>query len=164
MAVLDRVLSDYPSGPIVVSTVDLAARLDLWVKQWSGAQRLEAKGNDSDNAPVRENVKTHYVAPATRTERIIVEIWQDCLGIAPIGIRDDFFALGGNSLLATQVLVRIRKKIQTRIGIHRLVENPTVDGIALAIMQAQVAEQDPDLISALLEQVMASREDQSELS
>jgi acyl transferase domain-containing protein/acyl-CoA synthetase (AMP-forming)/AMP-acid ligase II len=144
MAVLDRVLPDYPSGSIVVSATDLSARLDLWVKQNSsraakGLQRLETERNDINNASDREHVKTPYVAPTTDTERIIVEIWQDHLGIVPIGIQDDFFALGGDSLLAVRLMTQVQQRFQQTLLLKDFVFNPTVVHLAAALDAVQVA-------------------------
>ncbi len=178
MAVLDHILSGYVAGPLVVSVNDPGGRTSKLGKPYE-VKRLEtvkdqsraatdaakptAKAAEIGAMPERENIKAPYVAPATDTERTIVDIWQYHLGIAPIGIRDDFFELGGDSLLATQMLGRIREETQTQIDIFMLLENPTIEGIAQAITQAQAAEYDPDLISALLDQVTVSGEDPSEM-
>jgi acyl transferase domain-containing protein/acyl-CoA synthetase (AMP-forming)/AMP-acid ligase II len=146
MAVLDRVLSDYPSGPVVVSAVDLVARQDCWVGQRSGAQRLKIKEDAIDPAPARENIKTAYIAPTTDTERGLVEIWQDQLGVAPIGIRDDFFALGGDSLLAIRLITRIQQDFQQTLALATFVFDPTIAHLATQLDAMQAPDQPANAI------------------
>ncbi len=55
-----------------------------------------------------------YVAASTRTETLVVSVWERILGIEPISIDDDFFALGGDSLAALEMIVAI----SDRLGLH----------------------------------------------
>jgi non-ribosomal peptide synthase protein (TIGR01720 family) len=72
---------------------------------------------------------TLVAAPTLPTEETLVSIWQDVLGIHEIGVDDDFFELGGDSLLSIQVMVRAR---QAGMGftIEQLVEHPTIRQLA----------------------------------
>jgi amino acid adenylation domain-containing protein len=71
-----------------------------------------------------------YVAPRTRTEKMMAEIWAEVLGIKQVGIEDNFFALGGHSLLATQVLSRARQAFQVEIPLRHLFKQPTIESLA----------------------------------
>ena len=53
--------------------------------------------------------------PATRTERALAGIWAELLGMAEISLLDNFFDLGGNSLLSVQVIARVRDRLGVRI-------------------------------------------------
>jgi len=73
-----------------------------------------------------------YVAPSTATEQIIVDIWAELLGLPPqqIGIHDNFFALGGHSLMATQVLSKLLEKFKTQFPVQVIFDRPTIAGLA----------------------------------
>ncbi|NEP51848.1 MAG: amino acid adenylation domain-containing protein, partial [Moorea sp. SIO3C2] len=75
---------------------------------------------------VASSVSTEYVAPQTQTEKVLAEIWQEVLGIEQVGIHDNFFDLGGHSLMATKVVSRLRNTVQVELPISRLFENPTI--------------------------------------
>ncbi len=86
-------------------------------------------------APVRAGAgpKGGAAAPRDAFEEALVEVWQDVLGRADIGVHDDFFALGGYSLLATRVLARIEDRTGARAAISVLFEHPTIATLATAI-------------------------------
>src|SRR4029077_17314748 len=63
----------------------------------------------------------------------LAEIWSEVLGVEQIGIRDNFFDLGGDSIRATQVISRIRRSMQTEFAILIFFEAPTVAGLAECI-------------------------------
>ncbi|MEU4344825.1 amino acid adenylation domain-containing protein, partial [Nocardia sp. NPDC023852] len=71
-----------------------------------------------------------FRAPRTQAEQIVAGIFADVLSQDQIGIDDNFFDLGGNSLVATQVVARIGVAFGTQIGVRALFETPTVAGIA----------------------------------
>jgi amino acid adenylation domain-containing protein len=74
-----------------------------------------------------------FVAPRTETERALVRIWTELLRVDKIGVDDDFFDLGGDSLLAIRAESRIRQQFGVNIGIQALFDNPTVAGLARAL-------------------------------
>src|SRR5690606_37438524 len=82
-------------------------------------------------APVFE-AKT-FRAPATPIEEIVADIFADLLGVDRVGVDDDFFGLGGNSLVATQVAARLSKALNTEIGVRALFEAPTVGALAARV-------------------------------
>jgi acyl transferase domain-containing protein len=71
-----------------------------------------------------------YIAPRTRTEETLTEIFQAILGIEQVGIYDNFFELGGHSLLATQFISRIREAFHIELPLNALFENPAPAGMA----------------------------------
>ncbi|WP_406353992.1 amino acid adenylation domain-containing protein [Streptomyces sp. NBC_00658] len=71
-----------------------------------------------------------YVAPEGPVERRIAELWGELLGRERIGAADDFFALGGHSLLLTRLLARIRREFHGDVTLQDLFERPTVAGLA----------------------------------
>jgi acyl carrier protein len=68
--------------------------------------------------------------PATETERTIARIWADALGVDHIGVHDDFFSLGGHSLLGAEVVERVRDVYDVDLPLGRLFESPTVAAAA----------------------------------
>jgi acyl transferase domain-containing protein len=77
-----------------------------------------------------------YVAPRTEVEKIIAEVWQEFLGIPRVGITDHFFELDGNSLLATQIISRIRQIFQVELPLRELFDTPTIESVAAKINEA----------------------------
>ncbi|WP_438711358.1 amino acid adenylation domain-containing protein [Aquimarina muelleri] len=74
-----------------------------------------------------------YIAPSTETEKQLAEIWQEVLGIEKIGIKDDFFELGGNSLNAIKINSRIKKKLDLDMEIKNLFLFDTIVDLAFQI-------------------------------
>jgi amino acid adenylation domain-containing protein len=76
---------------------------------------------------------TVYIPPRTPTEEVIAEIWAAVLGVERVGVQDDFFDLGGHSLLVSQVLSRVRAIFDLEIPLGELVDSPTVEALAMTI-------------------------------
>jgi acyl-CoA synthetase (AMP-forming)/AMP-acid ligase II len=81
-----------------------------------------------------------YVAPSTAAEQAIASIWSDVLSIEQIGVDDNFFALGGHSLLGMRVLSRIRQDTGVDLGLRALFDTPTIAALAAAVESAEPAE------------------------
>jgi Phosphopantetheine attachment site len=71
--------------------------------------------------------------PGTPTEVVIAEVWRDLLDREPLGVLDDFFALGGHSLLVPQLVYRIEARLEVRLAASVVFEQPTVRGLAEAV-------------------------------
>ncbi|WP_162257903.1 non-ribosomal peptide synthetase [Kitasatospora sp. Root107] len=74
-----------------------------------------------------------YVAPAGELEEQLAGIWREVLGRERIGSRDNFFAIGGHSLLLSQVLVRVRRTLGVALSLRELFQHPTVAGLAALV-------------------------------
>jgi amino acid adenylation domain-containing protein len=79
---------------------------------------------------LQRQVIDRYVPPSTEVERQIVAIWEGVMKIDRVGVQDNFFDLGGYSLLAIQVMARLRQTLQIEIGLASLFELPTVAELA----------------------------------
>jgi len=77
-----------------------------------------------------------YVAPRTDLERRLAAIWADVLGVEQVGVHDNFFAVGGNSLRAVRVAARIATAEQLPATSAQIFATPTVAGLARAITGA----------------------------
>lgn len=74
--------------------------------------------------------------PTTDLQRAITESWCQTLGRDWIGIQEDFFELGGDSMLATRMLSRLRTTLSTELTVTELFDNPTIEQLAARINQA----------------------------
>jgi len=103
----------------------------------------------------RPDLPTAYVEPETDLQKQIAGIWQKLLGISRIGIYDDFFDLGGNSLMGTQLISELRAEFQVELPLRSLFEDPTISGVAKIIEAEKEKTQDipVDEISQMLEQL-----------
>ncbi|MDY7095143.1 MAG: amino acid adenylation domain-containing protein, partial [Acidobacteriota bacterium] len=86
-------------------------------------------------------------APETPVEERLAEIWRDVLGVSELGVGDDFFALGGDSILALQITSRAHRA-GLRVTTRQIFEHPTVEGLAAVATAAEddgeaAAEQGP---------------------
>ena len=74
--------------------------------------------------------QTGYVSPRTDIEKLVSDIWMECLRLEKISVFDNFFELGGHSLIAVQVMTRLEKKTGKRLPLSTLFEYPTVEKLA----------------------------------
>ena len=101
-----------------------------------------------------------YVAPGTPLEEVLAKIWADVMGIERVGVNDDFFQLGGHSMLATQIISQVREALQTEVPFNTIFDSPTVGGMALTIEQSQGgAGSDEDMEQMLTELESLSEDD-----
>jgi acyl carrier protein len=78
-------------------------------------------------------VSASFVEPESETEKTLARIWAEVLGaerVERVGAHDDFFDLGGHSLLGAQVLARLNEAFGLELTLRRLFETPTVAGLA----------------------------------
>ena len=80
-----------------------------------------------------------HVPPRNDVEEVLCGIWSEVLGIDPIGVHDDFFALGGQSLLAVKIATRVRAAFEVPLEVRALLEHPTVAGLG-AVVEALLVE------------------------
>ncbi|HEV7673039.1 MAG TPA: amino acid adenylation domain-containing protein [Candidatus Angelobacter sp.] len=95
----------------------------------------------------RHGLGTEFVSPRDGIEVRLVEIWKSYLGIQNIGVRDSFFELGGDSLLAARVHSQIREQFDVELPLARMFELATIRRISLYISTSR----DPGLIDTLPE-------------
>jgi iturin family lipopeptide synthetase A len=82
----------------------------------------------------RPELSTSYTPPGNEIQKKIARIWQDFFGITQIGIEDDFFELGGDSLKAMNVSALIRKELKKEIPVGEFFKRQTIEGLADYIM------------------------------
>src|SRR5262249_5744047 len=85
-----------------------------------------------------EDLET-YVAPKNQEEEILCDLWAEVLGVKRVGVDDDFFDLGGESLLATKLVSRVRTAFETEISLQAFFEASTIRKLAARIKQVTSA-------------------------
>jgi acyl-CoA synthetase (AMP-forming)/AMP-acid ligase II/thioesterase domain-containing protein len=99
------------------------------------AKRLMNESTIEEPSP-----RTEYAAPTNEVENALVEIWSKVLKIEKIGIRDDYFALGGDSLRAEEIVTLISKRLGIRrIPIVIFIHAPTIERMAI-MLSSEVAD------------------------
>jgi hypothetical protein len=85
--------------------------------------------------PPDETLARHQrnVAPRSRTEALLAEVWAAALGLERVGTDDDFFSLGGHSLLAGELVARARERLHRDVPLRLLFACPTVARMAAAL-------------------------------
>ncbi|MDF5727931.1 MAG: phosphopantetheine-binding protein, partial [Rhizonema sp. PD38] len=78
-----------------------------------------------------------YVAPQTETERLIAAVWQQKLQVEKVGIHDNFFDLGGHSLLLIQIHSKFREIFEQELSIIDLFKYPTISSLVKLLSQKQ---------------------------
>ncbi|MBW4483049.1 MAG: amino acid adenylation domain-containing protein [Tildeniella torsiva UHER 1998/13D] len=84
-------------------------------------------------APPVAQRSTDGPVPQTSVEKTLVEIWSTVLGLEAIGTDDNFFDIGGHSLLAAQAVTRIRDQFQVKLSMRDLFEAPTIAALATVL-------------------------------
>jgi acyl transferase domain-containing protein/acyl carrier protein len=131
---LARLLGARPGSQVVVSAKHMPT-LILSVLEFD-LERLteELDGTAlSDPAHAAELLDGDYVAPTTELERSLVALWEDAIGARGVGVEHDFFEVGGDSLVAVQLMSRVRATIGVKLPMRSLFESPTIVGMAQAI-------------------------------
>jgi acyl carrier protein len=128
---------------VIVSTKDFAGLVRSYKtsnEALKSAAVLEESGAEQSYRGAlrpRPVISKPYTAPANEIEKKIVEAWQNFLGIEPIGIHDDFFELGGDSLKVTTILSKIHKSFDVEIPLNDFFHTPTPAGISGYIKNAK---------------------------
>jgi acyl carrier protein/SAM-dependent methyltransferase len=138
---------------LVVSTQDFQALAAL------SDRRQQPVVGKLEQAPLtssthgRPTLESAYIAPDNEVEQTIAIIWQEVLGIERVGIRDNFFDLGGDSLIAIQVLSRLRKRFAVDLPVTSLFDSPTVSDLAMMVVQKQLAQVDSEKLAQVLAEI-----------
>jgi amino acid adenylation domain-containing protein len=91
--------------------------------------------------------------PRTPTEAFLAGLWAREMGVERVGVHDDFFALGGHSLMAARLMSRVHETYGTPLPLRTLFEHPTVAGLAEAVVGAERTPGEADEVSALADLV-----------
>ncbi|HGN0647044.1 TPA: non-ribosomal peptide synthase/polyketide synthase [Pseudomonas aeruginosa] len=133
-----------------VLAAHLAASLPEYMvpAQWLALERMPLSPNGKLDrkalpAPEVSVAQAGYSAPRTAVERTLAEIWQDLLGVERVGLDDNFFSLGGDSIVSIQVVSRARQA-GLQLSPRDLFQHQNIRSLALAAKAgAATAEQGP---------------------
>ncbi|MEL6866291.1 MAG: SDR family oxidoreductase, partial [Bacteroidota bacterium] len=123
---------EYPQ--IITSVCDLHQRLET---AWQVPEEVAVEQAQSEEGLERPELMTPYVAPSSDLEKQLVAIWSAAIGYKDIGVNDDFFELGANSLKVVAVKAKINKIFQVDIPIKVLFNQSNVAQLAQYIEQAE---------------------------
>ncbi len=101
--------------------------------------KVDRKALPSPEGTALETAREEYVEPRTPVETALAGIWAEVLGIERVGVRDNFFSLGGHSLTATRVLSRVRGTFGVELPLSLVFEKRTVEGMA-AVVETKMGE------------------------
>jgi acyl transferase domain-containing protein/acyl carrier protein len=96
--------------------------------------------SDATTGTGTRSITTPYVAPESDAERTLAQLWQDAIGLDQVGLDDDFIELGGNSLIAVQLIGRISQRFESDISVAMLFEQRTVRRLAAALQNGVVQD------------------------
>ena len=148
-----RVLSGSQSQ-VIVSAQDFRA-LIAGQQAAAGTNLLEQL--EATASPLRTGARSEsdgdYVAPHGELEQTVAAVWEELFGLQQVGATDNFFEMGGNSLLAIQLVSRLRRELEIELPLNSLFESPTVGGLSAAITKIQSHEREAEEIERLLREI-----------
>ena len=141
---LDRLLAVDLGAQVVASSVDIhqwAMQVDQQARSGGGALGDE----EGEGGPQfqRPNLAVEYAEPEGPLEKRIAAIWRDLLGLELVGRNDDFFELGGQSLIAIRLMTRLQREFGVRLQLSDIFELQT-----LAALAGAIAERNPAAVAA----------------
>ncbi|SHM77759.1 amino acid adenylation domain-containing protein [Duganella sacchari] len=129
---LERILSG-PSVPqVLISTIGLQRQIARSASM-EMAERLLAAPESKRQQHARPTLSAAYVEPSGALETGLASLWSEFLGITPVGANDNLFELGGDSLLAIQLLAKVRSTYGIELHPTGFFKNPTVAALAVTM-------------------------------
>jgi acyl carrier protein len=132
IAALERILAYGRPMQLLVTTRPLEARITQWLHQHTavaGAAHLDV-----------DAVAPMDIDDASALERRIARVYQEVLGLPSVAAEANFFDLGGDSLLASQILLQLRRQLPQAVSLqlHAIFDCPTVRDMAKHVAGAEV--------------------------
>jgi non-ribosomal peptide synthetase component E (peptide arylation enzyme) len=109
-------------------------QLEQWPLNSNG--KIDRKKLPQPEVEIRQQ---EYVGPRNLTEEMVCQLWQEIIRAERVGIHDNFFRIGGHSLLAAKVATRVRASFNVDIQLRTMFDSPTVAQLAEAIDRAKQA-------------------------
>lgn len=111
------------------------------------------KVKELDQTGSRRFLPTPYVAARNEIEEKLCQVWCDVLNVHQVGIYDNFFALGGDSIKATQLVTRVAKAFETTLSLRDIFNSPAVADLAVLIVQRQAEQADAGALAQVLREI-----------
>ena len=146
-AAFERALTAYSGSQLIVSSLDLGGLQ----RQMEAVSALTTRSPGADSAVVfaRPQLDAAFVAPRDDIEQTLADLWQELLGVSDIGVHDNFFDLGGHSLIAVRLFARIRKLFSVDLPISVLFNAQTIEAGAALIRSLVPSAGDGQVAAAL---------------
>ncbi|MCC6456164.1 MAG: amino acid adenylation domain-containing protein [Caldilineaceae bacterium] len=136
-----RILAAAPGSQVIVSTGDLGARFDHWVRR-DATQEKSAQAETPQAAQIARVNRQAYVAPRNEREEALAGIWREILGMQEIGVHENFFDLGGSSLVAVRLFDKIERKFSAKLPLATLFDAQTIAQLAELLEDVAVPEEE----------------------
>jgi acyl transferase domain-containing protein/acyl carrier protein len=156
--VFQRILSLSEMTQIVISTVDLESRIDKTFKLDFLSNINSFSQKDSFSRYSRPNLANLYVAPTTELEKQIAEMWQEVLGIDQVGIYDNFFDLGGDSLIATRLFSRLQTTFPVELSMRKVLFQASTVAKQVEIIEKLLLEKIAELSEEEVEALLTNKQ------
>lgn len=130
---LTHSLTALPAGVTVVSPINIA--------DWEQRIAAACASNDDEEGVTfaRPDLDSEYIAPRDDLENELVKLWREFLGVDQIGIQDDFFDLGGHSLIAVRLFAKLKKQWGVDWPISVLFDAPSIEPFA-NLLRAEIGD------------------------
>ncbi|WP_244918020.1 phosphopantetheine-binding protein [Nostoc linckia] len=152
-----KILSLEQPTQIIISTVDNQAGQNyvFHLDYFKNSQPT----NQLDSSPrySRPQLSNPYIAPTNELEKQIIQIWQEVLGITEVGIYDNFYELGGDSLIATQLISRLRAKFPIDLALRDLLSQATIPAKQAEMIEQLLLEKIEELSEEEIEALLANQ-------
>ncbi|MFC5955326.1 amino acid adenylation domain-containing protein [Streptomyces pratens] len=132
-ALRDALREELP-GPMVPGVMTVLERLPL-----TPNGKLDRRALPAPAAGAVRTGEAPHVAPRDTTELRMARLWERALGTGPVGVRDDFFALGGHSLKAFELMSAVRAEFGVELPLNLVFRRPTVELLCEALPEAAAA-------------------------
>ncbi len=118
-----------------------------WIEVSSGGRKndsplsVKAASNETNgnkHALKRANLENEYRAPTNRKEKILISIWEDILQVEGIGLEDNLYDLGGDSLIATQIFARVQQQLKSDLTLEKFMSNLNIRDLANLIEDSDI--------------------------
>jgi phthiocerol/phenolphthiocerol synthesis type-I polyketide synthase E len=127
---LRRIVTRAAVPQVVVSTGEIESRRSSLSRGTEVAGGQEAV---LASAAVRPALGTAFEPPDDGVEAVVAQVWGELLGLQEVGVHDNFFDLGGNSLIGLRVIAELKKRLGVEIPVRKLFEGPTVRAFARSL-------------------------------
>jgi acyl carrier protein/NADP-dependent 3-hydroxy acid dehydrogenase YdfG len=138
--IFHRLLNLGPIPQVLISKVDAQKRMEERFKPKIDPRESEVNQSKADTPLQRPELLSPYAAPANEIQEKLVQIWENFFGIAPLGIKDDFFELKGDSLKAVMMAAKIYKEFNVEVSLAEFFHRPTIEKLADYITAAARSE------------------------
>ncbi len=136
---VDSTSNEVAFSPLPVSLDSLPTDNQAFYKVWQhtdapGLLKLLRSQTGTNRLPARQG--SLRVQPADTTETMLLRLWREVLRVEEIGVTDDFFALGGNSIWAIRLLAAMQRAFFTELNLNDIFENPSIRQQAALVRQS----------------------------